>query len=350
MVEAEKFFETLKGYLDVALRPLTDRIKAAEERPMPARGEKGDPGQDGAPGGDGAPGKDGADGAPGRDGVDGKEGPAGRDGERGEKGEQGERGETGIAGDAGRDGKDGEKGADGERGQPGERGADGAKGDPGEKGDRGDPGPEGQRGADGVNGKDGAPGLDGTPGLKGDVGEAGPAGKDGADGRDALQIEVLESIDPAKSYPRGTFAACRGGTVRTFRKSDPLPADGDLERAGWHVVMCGVQEIALELSADGRTMGIAMRTTDGAIVTKSAKVPQMLYRGIWEARSYDAGDVVTRNGCSWVAKRDTHAGEMPDDSSGTEAWQMSVKKGRDGRDGLRGERGAPGRDGKEVGP
>ena len=78
----------------------------------------------------------------------------------------------------------------------------------------------------------------------------------------------LDGIDRDRRYQRGTFAAFRGGLVRSFRATDPL-ADGELERAGWHTIMRGIDEFAIELGADGRTLGMAVRMSDGAVVTKS---------------------------------------------------------------------------------
>lgn len=333
-VEGRRVFdpETVKAWVDASgaarandhvkfLRDELDRAVAA--LPIP---------KDGAPGADG---KDGADGVPGQKGDPGEDG---KPGERGEKGDPGERGEPGPAGkDAVVDvgdivarvlakipvPKDGRDGADGKDGAPGK---DGKDGDPGR------------------DGKDGAAGADGQKGADGAAGRDGVDGKDGADGRDASQIDILESLDPQKTYPRGTVVAHRGGLIRAFRASDPLADGAELERCGWHVVVCGVQEVACEAAEDGRTLGIAMRMTDGKVVEKVLQVPVVIYRGIWrEDQEYTRGDSTTRDGCTWVLMAEKQAGKPGDEASG---WQMSVKRGRDGRDGNRGEKGDAGREGR----
>lgn len=121
----------LKSAIDVATKPLLDRIDALEKRPA-LKGEKGDPGRDGVPG---EPGKDGV---PGAKGMDGKDGAAGEPGPSGKDGSPGERGEKGL------DGKDGAPGRDGQPGVPGSPGRDGA---------------DGKDGAVGINGKDGRDGF-----------------------------------------------------------------------------------------------------------------------------------------------------------------------------------------------
>lgn len=60
----------------------------------------------------------------------------------------------------------------------------------------------------------------------------------------------------------------------------------------------------------------------------SFKVPVMLYTGIFdEAKVYDAGDVSTWGGSSWIALKNAPAGK-PGHSTD---WQLIVKKGRDGK-------------------
>src|SRR5437899_3328308 len=66
--------------------------------------------------------------------------------------------------------------------------------------------PTAEKGADGTNGVDGKDGVDGI---------------DGIDGRDALGIEIVE-IEETRSYPRGTYAAWRGGLIRSIRRTSPL--------------------------------------------------------------------------------------------------------------------------------
>jgi hypothetical protein len=84
---ADTIFEAVAAYLQRALAPIADRIRALEERkPEPgAKGEKGDRGEKGDPGDPGPAGaaRDGRDGLPGRDGEKGLDGLPGRDGKDG---------------------------------------------------------------------------------------------------------------------------------------------------------------------------------------------------------------------------------------------------------------------------
>lgn len=265
-------------------------------------------------------------------------GPAGADGAPGQKGDTGERGERGADG---AHGKDGERGEKGERGEPGEKGE---RGERGEQGPAGEPGQRGEKGEPGIQGERGEPGQ---MGQKGDEGLPGRDGMPGEPGRDAVHVEVLDGIDPAKKYQRGTFAAYRGGIVRSFKATEPLPADGDLERAGWHVVVRGLADAELALSEDLRTVTLRLAYTGGEKVEKAVRSPAIIYRGIWVEGTYSQGDAVTRDGSTWIAKSDTETVPGADGS----AWQLAVKRGRDGRDGVKGEkgdRGAEGRAGRDL--
>lgn len=124
-----------------AVAPLLRRIEQLEARPLPERGEKGEPGDRGLPG---EAGRDGvglagalidrsgvlvltlADGTTRELGaVVGKDGEPGPAGEKGDRGEQGEKGETGNPGSDGAKGDPGEKGEDGRDGMNGRDGTDG---------------------------------------------------------------------------------------------------------------------------------------------------------------------------------------------------------------------------------
>lgn len=272
-------------------------------------------------------------------GVDGIAGPKGDKGEPGDMGPQGPKGDVGEKGEKG---EPGERGASGEPGPMGHAGQVGEKGLSGERGEKGD---AGERGLPGEVGSAGLKGDVGSAGEKGTAGERGEKGIDGLNGRDAIEIDVIDGVSPAKRYQRGTFAAIRGGLVRSFRATDPLVEGGELEKSGWHVVVRGVDEFAVELSDDGRTIGFAHKMTDGSVVTKCLKVPTMIYRGIWTEGKYEHGDVVTRGGEAWHATKDTDTQPPGDD------WKLMVRKGRDGKDGiagLKGERGAEGRAGRDL--
>lgn len=161
---------------------------------------------------------------------------------------------------------------------------------------------------------------------------------------------MLDGIDLGKRYQRGTWASYRGGVIRSFRATDPMGDSQVLEKAGWQVVLRGIEAADIVLGADLRTVTLSLSFTDGQAVQKSLTVPAIIDRGVWQERGYEPGDGVTWGGSFHIAQRTTQPGEKPSDDSG--AWRLSVKKGRDGRDGLKGEkgeRGAEGRAGQDLG-
>ena len=219
----------------------------------------------------------------------------------------------------------------------------------GPQGERGEAGPTGERGPPGergIDGPPGAPGPAGHAGPPGPVGEPGPAGKDGADGRDALELDVLDGIDPARSYPRGTVAAFRGGVIRATRKTDPV--GDDLRAAGWMVLMDGVADVTHALQ-DERSLVITTTRTSGATSRAELRAPMMIYREIFrDETAYEPGDAVTWDGSLWHCQR-ACKGERPNapGADGDRAWRLVAKRGRDGRDG---KDGAPGPQGREGPP
>jgi hypothetical protein len=135
---------------------------------------------------------------------------------------------------------------------------------------------------------------------------------------------VLADIDPEKRYRRGTYAAFRGGLIRSFRSTDPIGED--LEKSGWHVILNGVHECAVEMAE--KSLGMAMKMTSGALVLKTVELPTIVDRGVWTEKDYIKGDGVTWAGNFWIAQKSTT--DKPGDS---DAWRLAVRKGRDGKDG-----------------
>jgi hypothetical protein len=310
----ERLADNTKDYIARSLRPLEQRQDALEAaiKAIPA-------------GKDGAPGCDGKDGAPG---ARGEKGESGAIGERGVKGDVGEKGEPGIHG---KDGASGRDGVDGKDGAPGKDGRDGIDGKDGAVGEKGEPG---------LNGKDGAPGIDGKPGDRGEKGIDGVSGKDGAagvrgekgdPGRDALAIDILPTIDETKSYPRGTFAEYRGGTIRAIRNTDPITAGLTLASHGWSIAARGVWEETEELLADGRTTVRRTKYTCGTVFERKTKSAQIIYRDIFRPETeYDKGDIVTFGGSTWHCMVD-----KPTDKPGiSDQWRLIVKKGAPGKDAI----------------
>jgi hypothetical protein len=401
----EELLSSVKGYVSRGLEAFDKRLKALEDRPLlpGPPGEKGEPGVPGEPGQAGEPG---APGTPGERGADGKDldldawrvmvkevvsalpagtpielpapldqeavakqvlgqvlralddVPKAKDGAPGAKGDPGERGEPGAPGEKGEPGPAGKDGADGIAGKDG---APGERGEPGAPGEKGEPGPAGKDGADGIAGKSIDPeevraelarlvgllpkAVDGINGRDGADGADGRDGRDGDNGRDAIAIEVLDGIDPAKRYQRGTYAHFRGGLVRAYKPTDLLADGADMEKAGWQVVVNGIDAETESIGSDGRTIHRHTRYTNGKELVREVKVATMIYRGIWLEKGYEPGDTVTWDGSMWHCEAPTSAKPGTSDD-----WKLATKRGRDGRDGLRGEkgdRGAQGKDGKD---
>lgn len=289
----DRLAEVCKAYVDRRSAELVSRIDAI---PAGERGEKGDRGEPG---------------------------------ERGEQGLPGERGEPGVQGDAGAPGERGATGSPGERGEKGDVGERGPQGEPGLKGEMGPRGEPGQRGDRGEPGEKGAPGPAGERGDVGPAGDQGPRGEKGDPGRDAMQIDILSSIDVSRSYERGVWARHAGGVVRAYRKTDPV--DGDLERAGWEVVLDGVKSIAIE-QADERTFRVVTERTSGQKSALDCAMPVLLDRGRYDAeRAYAKGDVVDWSGSMWIAQGDFAGVEPRPDAP---EWRLSVRRGRDGKDAI----------------
>jgi integrin beta 3 len=240
------------------------------------------------------PGPAGKDGAPG---VNGKDGIAGQDGGVGPKGERGD------VGPAGRDGKDGAPGERGEKGDPGAAGRDGA------------PGATGEKGADGINGRDGAPG------------ERGEKGDHGADGR-SVTIDDVRPIIEAQ-VERGLAEVERRCTATMQRLFDALPkprrgppgADGMDGKDGLNI-----EDFDVQLGDDDQTLVLQLRQADRTI-TRSVRLPIMVYREVWAAGAYNKGSNVTWGGSIWIAVRDTTEAPGP----GCSDWKLAVKRGRDGK-------------------
>ena len=88
--------------------------------------------------------------------------------------------------------------------------------------------------------------------------------QDGRPGRDALDLEIIESIEPGKSYPAGTFALHDGGTVLAVRDTEPVELG--LEAAGWKVTQDGIKSVT-SYSVDDRTHRVVVTRTSALIDT-----------------------------------------------------------------------------------
>jgi len=77
----------------------------------------------------------------------------------------------------------------------------------------------------------------------------------------------------------------------------------------------------------------------------SVTMPVVIYRGVWEPRTYQAGDAVTWGGSLWIAKGETTA--KPEEHGAVRTWQLAVKRGAEGKRGPQGEKGERGPQGEQ---
>ena len=355
---ADTLIKAVKKYVLDAFGTLTTRLDSIELRlhqiPAGARGEpgeKGAAGERGEPGLVGEKGDRGDIGEKGERGIDGSIGPVGDRGEKGERGDVGEKGERGDRGDTG---PVGEKG---ERGEPGEKGDTGVQGDTGEKGEPGLPGKDAVFDEEQLVGRlastlerklleqiaalpapaDGRPGRDGESvhpdtialmveqAMQRAIGQI-PAAKNGEPGRDAAAIDTLPAVAPDKSYPRGTYAEYRGGTIRSIRQTLPLGDGASLEASGWVVNTNGIDSEEEQLQDDGRTLLRRTVYTNGRVFERSFQFAVVIDRGVWRDGQFKAGDHVSCEGSGWIAQCDT-----TDRPGKSDAWRLSTKRGRDGK-------------------
>lgn len=198
------------------------------------------------------------------------------------------------------------------------RGADGARGASIMDGSVDDDGVLVLRMSDGRNIQVGN--VRGSPGVAKD-------GEPGRPGRDAYEIQILPGIDESKSYVEGIVACWRGGLIRADRQTDPI-VDGDIVSAGWKTCLRGIAEERESDIEDGRFIERTTVYTDGAEFTRRVKTATPIYQGVWKDGDYLKGDCVTWAGSSFIAQRDTS--DKPETS---DAWRLSVKRGRNGADG-----------------
>lgn len=355
---AEVVFASVKTYCDARLNkqmeavvgPLLLRIAELEAR-APEPGPAGNDGRDGV---DGQNGKDGADGINGKDGADGLHGKDGVNGENGRDGADAvldpellqatvEKAVAAIP--KPQDGKDADPAviakmvADAVAAVP--RPADGKDADPEvitmmvakavSEIPRPKDGTEGKDGRDGRDAVDGKDGRDGRDGKDAADGKDGRDGKDGEPGRDAAEIDVLEDINPQRSYPRGVWAKHHGATIRATRNTDVLPEDGDVVAAGWqYIIDPSVRHDTVQSKEDPRSFEVRDIAASGKVISKSTFwIPVPIYQGTFtEGKTYSVGDLVTWGGSMWHCETPTQ--EKPGEKSGEGAsWRLAVKKGRD---------------------
>lgn len=176
--------------------------------------------------------------------------------------------------------------------------------------------------------------IQGKSGKDGKDGRDGRDGRDGESGRDALAVDVLPSIDEARSYAKGTWASHLGGLWVARKQTRGME--------GWDCIVNGYCGVELLLDEDwGFEIGVKM--SDGQAVRKKVSVPAIIDKGVFkDGVLYKQGHAVTWGGSLWVCQGPTDARPGTDDT-----WRLAVKKGRDGKDGKDGRNGRDGENGKD---
>lgn len=140
------------------------------------------------------------------------------------------------------------------------------------------------------------------------------------DGRDAIDLEILPAIDESKQYPRGTYAAHRGGLWKSYERTHGL--------RGWECIVDGVDGISIEQNG-GREFSVTLAKSSGAEVVQKFAMPIQIYKGVHrEGEAYDQHDNVTWAGSQWTSTK----GENTDKPGTSDAWTLCVKAGRNGKD------------------
>lgn len=137
-------------------------------------------------------------------------------------------------------------------------------------------------------------------------------------GKDALDIEIMPSIDEAKSYPRGSYAIHNGGLFKAYQKTQGM--------TGWECVVNGISNV--EASFNDKDLAVTIGLSDGTETKAVKAIPYPEYKGVFvRGGVYKSGDSTTWDGSLWIACVDSPAGE-PNKSND---WRLAVKRGKDGR-------------------
>lgn len=141
----------------------------------------------------------------------------------------------------------------------------------------------------------------------------------GKPGRDAVEIDILPKIDPAKSYPRGSYARHAGGVWKAYRDTDGMH--------GWECVLRGIQALSVAMT-DERTLVVTSQLSDGEPSAQTIAIPTVLDRGPYaDGKAYEQGDAVTYGGSMWIAQKSAPSGRPGDE--GSDGWRLAVRRGRD---------------------
>lgn len=139
-------------------------------------------------------------------------------------------------------------------------------------------------------------------------------------GRDAIDIEILPAIDEAKQYPRGTYAAHRGGLWKSYERTHGL--------RGWECIVDGIDGVNV-VQDSAREFSVTLAKSSGVQVVQKFALPIQIYKGVHrDGEEYDAHDNVTWAGSQWTSTK----AQNTDKPGTSDAWTLTVKAGRAGKD------------------
>lgn len=234
-----------------------------------------------------------------------------------------------------KDGVPGERGPQGEVGPAGPAGPQGAQGEIGPRGDQGAPGERGEIGPQGERGIDGATGPQGDVGERGATGPQGPAGERGEQGPVGERGEIGAQGSVGPAGERG-IAGSPGKLPVISEWQDRVYHESDVVTLDGSTYQAQRDTGKAPPHDDWRC--IARAGNDGA------DGRSLNFRSTWSADETYAGlDVAILDGGSFVALRDD-PGPCPGDG-----WRLLVQRGKPGRPGEKGDRGDKGARG-EPGP
>ena len=147
-----------------------------------------------------------------------------------------------------------------------------------------------------------------------------PEVKQPVDGRDALHLEILPSIDEAKTYARNTYAKHDGGLWRSFEQTSAM--------RGWECIVEGLKAVSVAQTGD-REFSVTLAKSSGAEVVQKIAMPIQIYKGVHrDGEAYDQHDNVTWAGSQWTSVKS----ENVDKPGSSDSWTLVVKAGRNGKD------------------
>lgn len=139
-------------------------------------------------------------------------------------------------------------------------------------------------------------------------------------GRDAIDLEILPAIDETKQYPRGTYAAHRGGLWKSYERTNAM--------RGWECIVEGIDAVNVVQNGD-REFSVTLAKSSGAEVVQKFSLPIQIYKGVYrDDEAYEVHDNVTWGGSQWTSTK----AQNTDKPGSSDAWTLCVKAGRPGKD------------------